>query len=324
MANQTLQYLATQWSEAQQNFIDDLAKESGVLRTATVGYANNGLIHKYNKVNSLPTASVRSINGSVVPTTTGFDLLQLDLKEIMTVEQVDSTLAKNDRGGAAAYFLKVKPGHMESIAQAFEKSFFYGLNANYGAVDGFKGAHRFAYEQAAAKSKTEISKSGTTGTTSIFAISWKPEVCQLVIPEYVATGGDMVLMTVLHNGEPTLSVVNTTTGAKKPVYEIMYQMLTAFQAGSNFSVARIWGIDGSNVPTVTEVDQMLDMVKANSNTRLYMSRSAKSILQTLKATKFFSQSDTTMNTVLEYWNSVPIVISDNILDSETKSNLTTG
>ena len=328
MANNTLQYLATQWSGAQQNFIDDLIKTSGILRTATAGYSNNGLFHKYNKVVGLPTASIRSINGSVTPTTTEFDLLQLDLKEIITVEQVDSTLAKGDPRGVEGYFNKIKPGHMESLAQSAEKSIIYGTNATYGATDGFKGFHGLAKAAETARSLTVLDGGGTTNTTSIFAVNWKPEVCQLVIPSGIEMGGDFVIMTVMNNGEPRLVVTNTTTGAMKPVYEVMYQMMLALQAGSNYSISHIIGIDTStNAPTVAEIDTLVDLVRgATDSTVIYCSRMGRRALQTLKATKYFSQAvgDQNMNTILEYWNGIPLVVTDNILDTETKATVSAG
>jgi len=328
MANQTLQYLATQWSGAQQNFIDDLIKTSGVLRTAIVGYANNGFFHNYNKAIGLPTASIRSINGSVVPTTTEFDLLQLDLKELITVEQVDSTLAKGDPKGVEGYFNKIKPGHMESLAQAAEKSIIYGTNATYGATDGFKGFHGLALAAETARSLTILDGGGTTNTTSIFAVNWKPEVCQLVIPSGVEMGNDFVIMTVLNNGEPRLVVTDTSTGAMKPAYEVMYQMMMALQSGSNYSVHRIVGVDAStNAPTVAEIDTLVDLVRGTSDsTVLYCSRLGRRAMQTLKATKYFSQAvgDQNMNTILEYWNGIPIVVTDNILDTETKATVSLG
>ena len=325
MAQQTLQYLATQWSAAQQMFIDNLTKSAGILRTATVGYANNGLFHKYNFATALPTASIRSINGSVTPTTTTFDLKQLDLKELITLETVDATLAKGDPSGPDGYMNKVAPGHMESLAQAAEKSIVYGLNGTYGAVDGFKGFHDLAKEAETARSLSVIDAGGTTNTTSIFAVHWKPEVCQLVIPSGIAAGGDLVVSTVMNNGQVTLMVTNTGTGAQMPVYQVMYQMMLALQAGSNYSVHRIIGVDsGSNAPTAAEIDTLVDLVKGDSaNTILYTSRLGKRAMQTLKATKFFTQAvqDQNMNTMLDFWNGIPVIVSDNILETETKATV---
>lgn len=325
MAQQTLQYLATQWSAAQQMFIDNLTKSAGILRTASVGYANNGLFHKYNFATALPTASIRSINGSVTPTTTTFDLKQLDLKELITLETVDATLAKGDPSGPDGYMNKVAPGHMESLAQAAEKSIVYGLNGTYGAVDGFKGFHDLAKEAETARSLSVIDAGGTSNTTSIFAVHWKPEVCQLVIPSGIAAGGDLVVSTVMNNGQVTLMVTNTSTGAQMPVYQVMYQMMLALQAGSNYSVHRIIGVDsGSNAPTAAEIDTLVDLVKGDSaNTILYTSRLGKRAMQTLKATKFFTQAvqDQNMNTMLDFWNGIPVIVSDNILETETKATV---
>jgi len=325
MAQQTLQYLATQWSAAQQMFIDNLTKSAGILRTASVGYANNGLFHKYNFATALPTASIRSINGSVTPTTTTFDLKQLDLKELITLETVDATLAKGDPSGPDGYMNKVAPGHMESLAQAAEKSIVYGLNGTYGAVDGFKGFHDLAKEAETARSLSVIDAGGTTNTTSIFAVHWKPEVCQLVIPSGIAAGGDLVVSTVMNNGQVTLMVTNSGTGAQMPVYQVMYQMMLALQAGSYYSVHRIIGVDsGSNAPTAAEIDTLVDLVKGDSaNTILYTSRLGKRAMQTLKATKFFTQAvqDQNMNTMLDFWNGIPVIVSDNILETETKATV---
>jgi hypothetical protein len=46
-------------------------------------------------------------------------------------------------------------------------------------------------------------------------------------------------------------------------------------------------------------------------------------MQTLKATKFFTQAvqDQNMNTMLDFWNGIPVIVSDNILETETKATV---
>jgi len=110
-----------------------------------------------------------------------------------------------------------------------------------------------------------------------------------------------------------------------PVYQVMYQMMLALQAGSYYSVHRIIGVDsGSNAPTAAEIDTLVDLVKGDSaNTILYTSRLGKRAMQTLKATKFFTQAvqDQNMNTMLDFWNGIPVIVSDNILETETKATV---
>lgn len=317
MARQNLQYLATQWSGTQLNFVGDLIRESGILRTAAVGFSNNGLFHKYNKITGLPAAAIRSINAGVEPQSTKFALMQLDLKELMTVELVDATLAQGDPAGVEGYFTKVSPAHIESLAQAAEAALVYGINPSYGTPDAFKGLHDYASDFG-----NEVTLGGTTSTTSIFAVTWKPEITQIVIPQGIASGESLVKMTPQNNGQASL--VDVGSGKQMPAYRVMYQMLMALQSGSKYGVAHMVGMDASNKPTVGQVDQLVDLVKGSSaDTVLYMNRDAKRLLQELKATKFFSQasSDQNMNTVLEFWNSIPIVITDAILNTENKANV---
>jgi len=80
-----VQNLMVEWGVTQSPLIiADLIKRSGMLQTALIRKASDGVKHKYKWMNDLPAATFRSIGGSIVPTSISKDKVAIDLWNAIT------------------------------------------------------------------------------------------------------------------------------------------------------------------------------------------------------------------------------------------------
>ena len=318
MAQQTLREVLMKNKVMDPALIDNLSKESGFLRTAFAFKSSNGYIHKYKLYNALPTFGIVSPGSASAGTTATSNVKQLDLKICRSIQDEPADIVDTYPDGRSAYFDDQLPAYLESYGQAVSKGVFYGYNSTFGYSEGFKGLHQMAKEYG---NVTQMV--GTTGSrTSIFAVSFKPSVCGLVVNSEVIKGTAPFLnIDVMNGGNPVMNTYNTTTMTKQKVYQIDYYSWLAFLSASSYDVSAITQIqdDTNDKPTSAGMDTMLDQVRAEAGkTIIYCNRTARRLLYELKNSKMQTiPGDKDFNNVLETWNGIPLVLDENILDTET-------
>ena len=318
MANATLRKLVVEYGgEGLVDIMSHLQKKSGFLQTALAIPANGSWYHKYKRVNALPSWSFNEVNGGVTDQTVNSDLLQLDVKTLKAIMSEDDIICKNWPTGVRGYFEDNYPKFAEALGQKISASVFYGTNSTFGDVSGFLGIH----ELAKSRSKVVYQASGATGyRTSIIAVKFDPTACGLVFnPKVVADTQSFMSVDVLNNGNVVAEVTNTTTGAKKAVYQCLYEAAVAFLSATSYDVATITQLDSSHLPTAPYMDLLLDTVKANvDDTIIYTSRAGRRWIRTLKTTALqMGVMDKDYNIQVDFWNGVPIVLDENISEVET-------
>jgi len=311
----TLQELAITAGSPQQVVIGNLIKYLGVLETAQVGFSSDHLRHEYPVAADDPTAAVRAVNGSIVPSSGREILASLTLPQIGAYASVDMNIAKK-WGGIAQYLNQPNRtnAYIRSVLQKFEQSAIYGDNATFGVADGFKGFHQIAKANSAV---TQLS--GTTGSrTTIFCVHYSPDEVQFVIPEML-NSGLLVNAELIANGALQGITTNTSTDARKLTYEAYYYLNGAFQAGHNYAVAAITQCDSTHKPTALQIDQMIDQVKgmADGMTFIYVNRTGRQYIRNLKSTMYVDTANTAYNTEVASWNGIPVILTETILSTET-------
>lgn len=316
MAANTIRDLAVRYENIDAEIMSHLTKESGILQTALAIPASHSMFHKYKKVTGLPTWSVREIGGSLTGVKVEREIYQTDLKMIDARQEPDKALCDNWEGGPGGYFDDQKLPFIEGWGQKAANIIVYGINSTFGDTQGFPGFWQIT--NASAKVTHETGTSGST--TSIFAVKWNPNSCGLLFNKRLASAGDFIKATVLNGGKPYMSTTSTTGPAAQPVYGTLWESYLGLFSGSVYDMARYDRIqdDTGDVPTVSNMDKMLDSIKADSNTFLYMNRTSRRLLKELKDSKLeLGAFDNDYGMFLERWNGVKIVIDDNILDTET-------
>ena len=318
MADATLRKLVTEKAVKDAPIIDDLLKSSGILQTALIIPSSHGKFHKYKKVSALPTAAYRSIGGTYTDQTVDNEIHQLDLKMVGIVQSEDSAICNEI--GVAKYFKDNRPAIMEAIGQKMATGIIYGTNSSYGDVSGILGWHEMAD---AAGSVYYTDGGGSTNSTSIFVVKYKPGVNGLVYNSKTVAGAQSLIKTTVISG---LVLEYIGSGTKKPVYQVLYETDLAFLNASIHCVHAIVGVDASNCPTDPEMKAAIDSVKGTAgDTYIYTSRLGKRCIETLKTGElqmFPEHKD--YSTLVSTYAGIPIVVDENILETESISNLPYG
>ena len=313
MADATLRALITHYASDQIASLDDLINASGILRTGMSFGSSTGKFHKYTKTSALPTASVRSIGGSYTDQTVDGEIHQLDLKMIGIVQSEDTAIC--DEIGVSNYFKQNRPAIMEALGQKMAAGIFYGINSSYGDTAGFIGLNDIADANG---SDFYTAAGGTTNTTEIYVVKFKKNVNGIVFNSKTIGAGDLVKTTRMNNGGAVLEY--TGSGTKKPVYQILYETDIAYLAASKYSVHVIYGVDATALPTTSIMNNAIDSVKADENTFIYTSRLGRRALWTLKDSNMYAVGNN-MDTRIETWNGIRVILDENINETNTVSNL---
>ena len=298
--------------------ISQLAKESGILSTMLFQPANHGLFHKYKLAENLASGGFRAINGSIVPSKVTQKVQQEDLKLLTDLQRLDKGYCETYPGGANSAFAEDSPQFVEGLGQKAATQFIYGINGS-GDEEGFAGLR----DLAVANNKT-ISQGGAEGSsTTILCVKWRKDETTGLFNPANFNKGKIVNIEMENNGKWFMETTNTSTGAVKPVYGALYESyLSLLMSNPNnvFAYTNIQDADGFK-PTSANMDKMIASVKAKpSDTIIYMNWTALRLLQELKVGKLqISTTDTDYSKWLISWNGIPIVLEENLTDTESYS-----
>ncbi len=318
MASATLMKLAAAYNVPNQTaIIDSLIRESGILETMPFIKATHGIYHKYKLKQELPGGGFRSVNGSIIPHTTEDVVLQEDLKILTDIQQEDKAICESYPGGVEKYFADELPAFVEGLGQTAARQLVYGTDSTFGDEEGFKGLR-----QHAVKNGNTIDATGTSGNrTTILAVRWKAGSCCGLFNENAFSDGNLITVRPLNNGNPVMVVVNTATGAVKPVYQALYEAYMGLLCATSDNVAAYVSIQDATgkKPTAGNMDKLIDMVRGSvSDTFIYCNRTGRRLLWELKESKMqVSSADTDYNRLIERWNGIPVVLEENISSTET-------
>lgn len=312
----TLRDLLVTMGASQAPIVTNLVKALGILETAEVGFSSDYLKHEYEIMAEDAAATVRSVNGSIVATGTRSVTASIQLPSIELLIELDKAIAR--KWGSIQRYLDDpirSQSYIRSILQKMSTALIYGDNSTFGVAGTFKGLHQIAK----ANSNVIAQLGGSTGSnTSIFAVHWMPGETQIVIPQ--ENNSELVQFELVGGGTLQAPTSNTTTKARDLVYGANFWANGAIQLGSNYSVAAITQIDDSHKPTAAQIDKLVDAVKgmADGSTFIYVNRRSRRFLKELKNSKLsISPNETGYNTVVSDWDSIPVVLEESILDTET-------
>jgi len=325
MANQTLRDLIVSYAGKSANIetiMSHLTKRSGILKTAQAIPANYNIYHKYRKVAALPSFTVGGMNQDLTDVTVSNDLFQQELCSIDAIQTEYKKQLDNYPGGPRKFFADQFMAFIEGWGQAASNQIIYGTSS-LGNTAGVIGLH-----QIATANGNVINETGTSGsTTSIFAVKFNPLTCGVLFNPAVAASGNFLKVTPLHGGNAYPEVINDggSDQSKKLVYGTSYESSLGFLSASTYDVAAYRRIqnDTGDTPTSAYMDELIDLVHGDEgSTFLYLNRSAKRMLGLLKDGKLeLGAMDKNYSTRIDYWDGIPCVVDENILSTESTTNI---
>ena len=322
MAQMTLRALAVKQGWANAPSIDSLTVKSGLLTAGGAIAASHLTKHKHKRLDALPTLTWRDAGGAQGNVTTNSNLFETHLKLVGGLQSEPADITVDWPGGADAYFAEQKPAWQEAFGQAASVGLFYGTDSTHGNAKAPVGIHQYGV---AAGQTIQNSQAGDTGsTTSIFAIKFRPGIdgCGILYDPQVTAAGNLMTSEVLNGGNKVAMTISTTGPTAQLVYQVEHTGKLAFLTTSTKDIAiynRIQDAD-SERPTAAKMDELIDAVEFDERTVLFMNSATRRMLNLLNDSKLSTTPITTdYYRFLSAWNGVPIMIDNNILQTEANT-----
>lgn len=317
MANQTIAQLINEIDSFDALMLNrGLINRNGILATAQAYPCNHHMAHKYSIFNTLPTAGARSIfdgvaNSGITSSTVTVNLTPYSVNNAWDVDMVQDLMM---------HYNTQAPAYFQSLAQIVQKGYIYGTNASFG-VTSYTGTgwHQYTTTNKATQEVQNFQTTASaTGCTSIFAVKYSP-----------MDGLDgAAIATFIDNNDGAFYVNNdwinpiTIAGNTGPylAYQMYFKMNSVMIMPGTKNIAAIRGIQSGSTVTSAMMDDLLDAVKATTDgtTIIYCNGRGRNKIQALKDGKLQIAPDNFGYDIRVYdFNGVPLVVSDNIVNTQT-------
>jgi hypothetical protein len=319
-----LQNLALEWNVRDNPaVIAELAKQSGILQTATVAPANWGNKHKYKFWNSLPAGTVRQFGSGIAPVSLSKDMQTKDLFEISSILQGDAGEVDAHPGGMQGWFNSNINGVLSGLGGTASKQIIYGTELQtgttyYASQNGFQGLAQYAVENGTF-TEIDTNDSNTGAQSSIHVVRWD-ESTGASLRIFPNAGGNLITSEFLGK---SLVVTSTTTNAQQPVYSWLikcYMTLICPTPSANFMVCGFSHSGTPELPTAPQLDNAIDQcsIGGAGNIVMYCNLAGLNAIRALKYAKGIVDIGSTggINNNVTSWNGVPVVLDTNISSTE--------
>jgi len=320
MAGALLSNLSKKYKKQLAPVLDAYMKVSGILRTAPFEPASLIDSHEVKVSDGVKGSTVVAADGTIIPSNSSGTIETFSLKSFQNVQEETKGTVDRYPGSKELCFKNAAMEYIEGIAQDVATQVIYGTNSTFGNANGFEGLRESAEDNGNVIEKGGDVSTGAGDSTSIIAVKWKPRVAGMLLNPQVMSGGNIVSREWINNGNLIPITTNTSTNAQKNVYQMLYESFIGFYAASTKAVAAITQIDGSNKATASDMDNLLDLVRADSNTIVYANRRGMRYLKELKNSKLeMMPADNNYDTRLTLWEGVRVQLEENIVDNEDDS-----
>jgi len=319
----TLQNLSLEWEvQDAPAVIAELAKQSGILQTATVAPANWGNKHKYKVWNTLPSGTVRNFGTGIVPVSLSKDMNSIDLWEVSSLMQGDAGEVESHPGGMQGWFNSNINGILGGIGNTITKQVVYGTELQtgttyYASQTGFAGLAQYAVANGSFY-EVDTNDTHTGYQSSIHVVRWDAET-GASLRVYPNANGELITTEFLGKG---LVVTSTTTNAQQPVYSWLvkaYVSLVCPTPSANYMVCGFSHTATAELPTAPDIDLAIDTVAMGGagNIYMYCNLDGLKALRKLKYDKIYVDNNTTgINNNVLSWNGIPVLLDTNISSNE--------
>ena len=307
----------------------DLAKRSG--NDASIGIVESmgqlnafwklapvreiqGMMYKYARRKSLPTVSFRGTNQGVVPSKSVIENIIVECKNIFGASEVDKALADGYKDGASAFRAIEDAGFLAAAANTFNSKVYYGNSATTPAeIDGIGTILNTV-------TGTAVSAGGSTGSSMYFfsftdAVGIEGRLPGVEVP--IANG---MLPKATDLGVQLVYETSSTT-AKYPAYTTIFEFCPGLAVYDTRSVGRLANIDSTHKPTVAQINEVITAMMPYNVDLITCSKTTFNYVQLLKGSSAFQQTSPYESDDIfkraSVFNGIPILVDENISDSET-------
>lgn len=298
--NDSFYQIAIEKASKQRQMIDQFTEDSPILSAMPIEPSTHGLQNVYEELVSVDSAEQVDFDASLPEVGMDTKLVQENLAKFGAKMSVGEDTAQV-YGGVAKYFNKKTPMFLRTTGQNMEKSILYNV----------------IRAKAYAQGKWIDAGGSNNHNYSMLIVRWiSGENIGLYDRAGFGTGKVFDLKAIsggnLHDIEKN--------GVKMLGYAQRFATYFGVQIGNKRYLSAILNIDldddGSggfkNLPTSDQIDDALDDADAGSSTLIYCHPKVKRALGKYKSAKLnMIPTDKNYNTMLDYWDDIPIITSRN-------------
>lgn len=306
--------LVAQYNAGSAQMIDrSIIKKNGLISTGGYYTANKSLAHYYSVLSSLPTAGIRSLGDGIAASTVSGSYTTTQLSLFTSWAPFDKAYMGTD---PTAFFNRVAPRYLMSVAQKMQAAYIYGTDATFGDTS-YTGNDFHSYvssSRATLRQDLYTGSTCSTGTT-IFAVNWSqmPDTDgAAIIVDPLTNGGGVFWTNDFTQEYPVTGATGSFMG-----HALFVNNDSALILPGAKDVAAITGVGvtGGTSLTQTHIDNMLAAINADSSTMIYCNLRAYNLINAC-VTRYLA-NDRQYNNQLATWNGIPIILDDNISNVET-------
>lgn len=295
----TLRELSVQYAKKQPKQVDQLLEDAPILDIIPFEQASHALWNAYEEITDVDGAGFVELDGALPTVAATSELKKVDLSIMGGKITVGEDKARA-YGGQAKYFAKQMPAILRQTGMVAEAAIIYNNLLQY-AIDN--------------DNLEDMSGGAGDNCYSIVACRFLAGVTTgLYSPEGFKQGAMMNLEPI--NGGNLYDINSDGTLG----YGMRIKNYFGLQLADQRTVAAMVNIDSDNQPTATDVDQLLDRVRAAGNTYLFMHRKVLSFLQDIKGSGVeyieYNAAQKSVERRIASWNGIPIITSYNFSETE--------
>jgi hypothetical protein len=289
----TLKELSDLYARKQPQQVDNITEETPILARVPFEEASHGLWNVYERVSDVTGASLVDMDAVLPEVSADTELQQVDLGIMGGKITVPEDRAKMF-GGKEEYFATKMPKIERQTGMNTEEHILY---------DNFR---QFAIDEGGDNIQ---SAGGSSNCYTLLAVRFVGgETTGLYSPEGFNQGA-MLNMLAINGG----NIYEDSSG--RLVYGMRLKGYYGIQIANPNTVAAIVNVNASNVPSKTQIDDMLHAVRASSNTFLMCHPKVLSMLNTYKDSALqMRPGDENYPRGVMSWDGVPFLTSYNFKD----------
>lgn len=305
----TLKELSVQFAKKQPKQVDYVTENSPILAIIPFEESSHAMHNVYSEVKSITGAGFVDLDSPLPNVAVNTILKQLSLSVMGGELQFGEDEAQMV-GGRDAFAAKKTPAILRQSGMNAEYAILYNMIRAWAIANGKK-----------------INAGGSSNVNHcILAVRFASgETAGLYSPNGFADGA--LLPFEWLNGGNLMKIKKNIAGAETEIngYAGRFKNYFGFQIANPLTVAGIFNIDRisqtKKLPTKDQIDDLLDMVRADSNTYLFMHPKVKSALNTYKDTPLkMDVFEKRFDRRIDFWHDVPLFTSYNFLDG-TEANV---
>lgn len=264
----------------------------------------------------LPTVGFTGYNEGIAASKSIVEQITFETKIIKGSSTVDKLLAEADPRGIGALRAEEDAGFAAAISNLFNSKCYYGNNTT--TAREFDGLVKIL--PSLVTGGNVVGAGGSTGS-SIYAFSFKDantlQGRRRGVEGVIANGGS----SVINVQDMGLQKITDAGGTNQYwAYETSYEWLPGFVVYDTQSVGRIANIDSTHKPTISLFNQLITGMHPFVPDVFLCSKQTFNWIQDLKGTTWvsgFGNSSSDLFTRVLTFSGIPIMIDENISDSET-------